>query len=131
MGWFWVVLPGDVCSFVGIRDRYNVRRTCWVFLRTQKRKVLGCGDWREEGTGERKEDNSQVNSNTYLDILEGPSLLAVAVDGNGLSLECLDDEVAHHAAVVGVHTRAKSVENARDSHLQTALCVRVKVLLFA
>jgi hypothetical protein len=34
-----------------------------------------------------------------------------------MPLQGLDDEVAHHAAVVGVHTWAECVEDTRNAHL--------------
>lgn len=38
-----------------------------------------------------------------VDVLEGPSLLAVSVDRHVFALECLHDEVGHDAAIGRVH----------------------------
>mmetsp|Transcript_53738 Transcript_53738/g.92436 ORF Transcript_53738/g.92436 Transcript_53738/m.92436 type:complete len:322 (-) Transcript_53738:200-1165(-) len=55
------------------------------------------------------------------DLLERTCLGAFAVNGEGLPLQGLDDEVGHHAAVVGVHARAERVEDARHAHLHLLL----------
>ncbi len=49
--------------------------------------------------------------------LEGAGLVPRAVHGEGLPLQCLHDEVGHHAAVLGVHPRAIGVEHTRNTHL--------------
>mmetsp|Transcript_3626 Transcript_3626/g.8387 ORF Transcript_3626/g.8387 Transcript_3626/m.8387 type:complete len:204 (+) Transcript_3626:117-728(+) len=54
-------------------------------------------------------------------ILKGPRLGPVAVDGNVLPLQRLDDEIAHDTAVVGVHPRPERVEDARDADLDVVL----------
>ena len=43
-------------------------------------------------------------------IAKRTGLRAVAVEGDGLALQRLDDKVAHHAAVVGVHPRADGID---------------------
>jgi hypothetical protein len=58
-----------------------------------------------------------------VDILERARLLAIAVDGDVLALQCLDDEVAHDAAVVGVHAGSEGVEDASYAHLCVSLGV--------
>src|SRR5579862_2862669 len=47
-----------------------------------------------------------------VDIAEGAGLRAVAVDGDVLALQGLDNEVRHHAPVVRVHARPVGVEDA-------------------
>ena len=56
-------------------------------------------------------------------VLEGASLLPVAVNRDVLVLQCLDDEVAHDATVVGVHSRAEGVEDARHPDLHSGLAL--------
>src|SRR5258708_17541854 len=47
-----------------------------------------------------------------VDVAERAGLHAVAVNGNVLTLERLDDEVRDHAAVIGMHARPVGVEDA-------------------
>mmetsp|Transcript_11584 Transcript_11584/g.32911 ORF Transcript_11584/g.32911 Transcript_11584/m.32911 type:complete len:279 (+) Transcript_11584:1155-1991(+) len=54
-------------------------------------------------------------------ILEGPSLLAIAVDGNILVLQGLDDEVRDDSTIVGVHSRSERVEDTGDTNLHIVL----------
>mmetsp|Transcript_16528 Transcript_16528/g.47447 ORF Transcript_16528/g.47447 Transcript_16528/m.47447 type:complete len:288 (+) Transcript_16528:331-1194(+) len=54
-------------------------------------------------------------------VLEGPCLRAIAVDGNVLPLQSLDDEIAHDAAIIGVHARSERIENARNANLDVVL----------
>lgn len=61
-----------------------------------------------------------------VDVAERAALAAVAVDGDGLVLQRLDDEVGDDAAVVGVHARAVGVEDARDLDFQLVLAVVVE-----
>jgi hypothetical protein len=55
--------------------------------------------------------------NQVLDVLEAPRLRAVAIDRDGLVAERLDDKVADHPPVVGVHARPKRIEDARNADL--------------
>ena len=59
-------------------------------------------------------------------ITERAGLAAVAVDGDRLALERLDDEIGDHAAVVGMHARAVGVENPRDPDVAGLLAVIVE-----
>jgi len=59
-------------------------------------------------------------------IAKRAGLRAVAVEGDGLALQRLDDEVAHHAAVIGVHARAVGVEDASDLDVHAVLAAVVK-----
>src|SRR5690606_21305894 len=54
-------------------------------------------------------------------VAEAAGLGAVAIDGDGFALERLDDEVADHSAIVGVHARSISVEDTHDLDLQLML----------
>ena len=56
-----------------------------------------------------------------IDILERSSLLAVAVNCDILSLQRLNDEVAHHTTIVGMHSRSEGVEDSSNSHFNTTL----------
>ena len=56
---------------------------------------------------------------------------AVAIKSDGLALQRLDDEVAHHAAVVGVHARAVSVEDARDLDVHAVLAAVIEEQSFS
>ena len=59
-------------------------------------------------------------------IAKRAGLRAVAVEGDGLALQRLDDKVAHHAAVVGMHARAVGVEYARDLDVHAVLAAVVE-----
>ena len=61
-----------------------------------------------------------------VDVAEGARLAAVAVDGDGLALQGLHDEIGDDAAVVGVHARAVGIEDARDLDLELVLAVIVE-----
>ena len=61
-----------------------------------------------------------------VDVAERARLRAVAVDRDRLAVQRLDDEVRHHAAVVGVHARAVGVEDARDLDVELVLAVVVE-----
>lgn len=53
-----------------------------------------------------------------VDILEAAGLLAVTVDGDVLVLQCLNDEVRHHATVIRLHLRPVGVEDADDTNVR-------------
>ena len=53
-----------------------------------------------------------------VDVAERSGLAAVAVDGDRLALERLDDEVRHDPPVARVHARTIGVEDSRDFDLQ-------------
>ncbi len=59
------------------------------------------------------------------DVTERARLAPVAVDGQGLALERLDDEVADDPAVVDGHPRPVGVEDAGDPDLDPVLAVVV------
>src|SRR5690606_22203157 len=59
-------------------------------------------------------------------VAEGPRLTAIAVDRQWVATQRLDDEVADHPAVVGLHARAVSVEYARDLDTHPTLAVVVE-----
>ena len=59
-------------------------------------------------------------------ITKGPRLRPVTVNRNGLVVQCLDDEIRHHASVVGMHARAVSIEYARHLDSQAVLAVVVE-----
>ena len=61
-----------------------------------------------------------------VDVAEGAGLHAVAVDRDVLALERLDDEIRHHAAVVGVHAWSVGVEDPRYLDAQFVLAVVVE-----
>ena len=61
-----------------------------------------------------------------VDIAETAGLAAVAVDGDVLAAQRLDDEVAHHPAVVRMHARAVGVEDADDLDVEVVLAVIVE-----
>ena len=61
-----------------------------------------------------------------VDVAEGARLHAVAVERDVLALQRLDDEVRHHAAVVGMHARPIGVEDARHLDAQLVLAVIVE-----
>ena len=58
-------------------------------------------------------------------IAKRAGLHAVAVEGDGLALQRLDDEVAHHAAVVGAQGPL-GVEDARDLDVHAVLAAVVE-----
>jgi len=60
-----------------------------------------------------------------VDVTKRARLRAIAIDGERLTLERLDDEVRNHPAVVGVHARAVGIEDAHDAHLHAILLVVV------
>jgi hypothetical protein len=64
--------------------------------------------------------------NEVVHVAKRAGLRAVAVEGDGLTLQRLDDEVAHHAAVFGVHARAVGVEDARDLDVYAVLAAVVE-----
>ena len=54
-----------------------------------------------------------------VDITEGTTLAAVAIEGDRLTAQGLHDEIAHHTAVVGQHARAVGVEDTGNADLAT------------
>jgi hypothetical protein len=54
-------------------------------------------------------------------VLEGPRLLSITINGDGLALQRLDNKVADDAPVVRMHTRSESVEDASDAHINVLL----------
>ncbi len=59
-------------------------------------------------------------------MAERARLLAVAVEGDGVAGERLDNEVADHAAVVHQHARAVGVEDADYPDIDAVLAVVVE-----
>lgn len=59
-------------------------------------------------------------------IAKRASLRAVDVEGDRLALQRLDNEVAHHAAIVGVHARAIGVEDVRNLDVHAVLTAVVE-----
>jgi len=89
-------------EFAGVAD---VHRACYIARRTHHE---------EHGL-------HQVIHET-----ETAGLLPIAVDGYVLAFEGLHNEVAHHAAVVGVHAWPVGVENSHHLNLQLVLAPVVK-----
>ena len=52
-------------------------------------------------------------------VAEAARLRAVAKDRDVFSVQCLANEVAHHAAVEGMHPRAVGVEDPHDADVQS------------
>lgn len=52
---------------------------------------------------------------------DGSNLHSLTVNSDVLALDGLDDEVAHHPPVVGVHSRAERVEDAGNAHFRISL----------
>lgn len=71
-------------------------------------------------------DHSQEALDEVVDVAEAARLLAVAVDRDRLTLQRLDDEIRHHAPVVGMHSRAIGVEDAHDLDVEFVLAVIVE-----
>lgn len=61
-----------------------------------------------------------------IDVAEGARLGAVAIEGDGLVAQRLDDEVGHHTTVVGVHARTVGVEDTRHLNVYAVLAVVVE-----
>ena len=61
-----------------------------------------------------------------VDVAERAGLAAVAVDRDRLAAQRLDDEVADHPAVVGVHPRAVGVEDPHHLDAEVVLAVVVE-----
>lgn len=64
---------------------------------------------------------SNQTRNEIVNKLKGSSLVAIPVDGDVFVLESLNDEIAHHSSVVGVHARAKCIEDSGDSDINIGL----------
>src|SRR5688572_17645397 len=54
--------------------------------------------------------------NEIIDIAEAARLAAIAVDGEIVATQSLDDEVRYHAAIIGEHARTVGVEDADDAN---------------
>src|SRR6185437_14862530 len=61
-----------------------------------------------------------------VDIAEGAGLRAVAIDGDRLALERLNDEVRHDTAIIGVHARPVGIEDARHADPELVLPVIIE-----
>ena len=61
-----------------------------------------------------------------IDIAEGTALAAVAIKGDRLTAQGLDDEIAHHAPIVRKHARTVGVEDARNTDLTAMQTLVVK-----
>ena len=59
-------------------------------------------------------------------ITELTGLLTISIKGDVFSLQCLDNEIANHAAITGVHPGAISVENTGHFDVQGVLPVLIK-----
>ena len=61
-----------------------------------------------------------------VNVAEGPGLDAVAVKGDGLVAQGLDDEVGDDAAIIRVHARAIGIQDAGDLDAQVVLTAVVE-----
>lgn len=66
------------------------------------------------------------NLNEVIDVAEGSGLVALAVDGDRLILQGLDDEIGDNPTIVWVHARAVGVEDPGDFYAQAMLPVVVE-----
>src|SRR5690242_1909855 len=62
--------------------------------------------------------HAQHRLDQVVDVAEAARLAAITVDGDVFAAQCLHDEVAHHATIVGVHARPVGVENAHHLDIQ-------------
>ena len=57
-----------------------------------------------------------VNASDQIgDIAEAAGLFAIPINGEGFTVESLEDEVGYSAAIIDVHARAVGVEDAHDA----------------
>ncbi len=68
-------------------------------------------------------EQGQEASHLVVHVAEAAGLHTIAVDGDRLALERLDDEVRHHPPVVGAHALAVGVEDPHDAHVEAMLAV--------
>ena len=59
--------------------------------------------------------------NQISDVLEGTCLFSFSVDGQVLILQCLNDKVGYHTAIVRVHTWSKGIEDTRHTNFDLVL----------
>ena len=61
-----------------------------------------------------------------IDITERPGLAAIAIKGNRLAFQRLDNEIGDDAPVIGVHSGAVSVEDTRHSDIYAVLAMKIE-----
>src|SRR6516162_1631118 len=66
-----------------------------------------------------------------VDVAERTRLQAVAVDGDVVIPQCLNDKIRYHTAVVGVHTRTVCIEDSRHLDAQLVLAVVIEEQSFS
>ena len=59
-------------------------------------------------------------------VAEGAALAAVAINGDGFTLQRLNDEIGHHPSIVRVHAWPVGIENSCNFYFQTMLAMIVK-----
>jgi hypothetical protein len=77
-------------------------------------EFVGIADVDRAGDRVRAAHQADQPVDQIIDIAEGPGLLPIAIEGDGLAQQCLADEVRYDAPVRRVHARAIGVEDARD-----------------
>ena len=69
------------------------------------------------GMGTIHKSNHALNQITQ--ITKGTGSKAISIKRQGLISQCLNDEVAHHASIVGQHSRCVGVVNPHAPNLNT------------
>ena len=74
----------------------------------------------------RRVHEAQYALDEVVDEAEGPGLEPLAIEGDVLALQGLDDEVGNHPPVIGMHARAIGIEDPGDLDPQAMLAVIVE-----
>ena len=92
-----------------------------AFSKFEDRAFVRIAEVHRAGEIVRRIHESKQAFDQIVDIAERARLGAIAVDGDRLATQRLDDKVRHDAAIVAMHPRAVCVENSRDLDAQSVL----------
>jgi hypothetical protein len=91
------------------------------FCELEDREFVWVADVDGASLGRVHKRNKPVDE--IVDVLEGARLRAIAVHGQILAAERLDDEVGYDTTIERVHARAIRVENTRNADIDVVLAV--------
>ncbi len=97
-----------------------------LFSQLQHGEFAGIADIDRPGKAITAVHQANHTVDKIIDVTERARLAAIAIDGYVLPFQRLDNEVRHHAAVIGMHARAVSVEDPHDLNVKLMLTIVVE-----
>lgn len=91
------------------------------FRQLEDREFIGISNIDRSGHGIWSFHQAHHTVNQIITVAETAGLTAVTIDGNILILQCLQNKVADHPAIIGMHPGTIGIENPNEFDGKTAL----------